>query len=174
MVRLFKSPFGDPGLSLDAFVVMSKGENALRHLTRCTRNSHYAGDPEIKRQLSNRLFVYHFYPFSDDYGVREQHISLFFELCGIGGIAEQEFMRRGPAVVVDDVVSSGRTLQGVVQFLSHVGYQYDEIFVYAQRCFLPEEGKVGNGSLGSLWPYRFEQSMAYADVLRDIIPCSLK
>lgn len=165
MVRLFKSPFGDPGLSLDAFVVMSKGENALRHLTRCTRNSHYAGDPEVKRQLSNRLFVYHFYPFSDDYGVREQHISLFCELYRVGGITESEFTKRGPAVVVDDVVSSGRTLQGVVQFLLYLGYGYDEMFVYAQRCFLPKEGDEGRDSL---WPYRFVHITAYADVLKDI------
>ncbi len=169
MTRLIETPLGNLDVYLDIFVIMEKGERALSQFTNCVRNPRYAGDQKVKKQLQEKLTIYHFYPPLDYLGRKKESPKLFYEVEEIGGIAEEEFMKRGPAIILDDVVSSGKTLGESVQFLCSLGYGFDEMFVETRRHF-PEE----RDGKGILLPYSFEHITSYAELLTGILPLDLE
>ena len=138
MMKNVENPLGAEQTSLDGFVVMDSGKNALDRLYQSVH-------PDTQRQLAERFTVYNFFP--------ER-----------GETLEEFHQKRGPALIIDDVIHEGNTLQTVVRFLLSLGYSTEEQFVFAQRFFPGEEARES---------YHVAPLSDYVDVLGDL-SCSVE
>jgi len=166
-MRLIKSPLGNPDIHLDGFAVMNNGIHAVRYLQREGGRRSFRGNESVEHQLGTRLSLYHFYPLLKSSGRERELPGLFYDVPNLGGISEPQFVKSGPAIVIDDAVSTGRTLGYVVRYLEHWGYSHDEMFVFAQRFFPPEDGERG---LGTMMPYTLYHVSTFAELLDEVLP----
>ncbi len=148
---ILTDPFEEDVL-IDCFIVMNKGINALRLIERspCHGND----------RLLERMKLY-------KYRHPEKAFHPLYHANEFGGLEEEEFTIEGVPVIMDDVISSGRTLGLAAQYVHSLGYPYGNVFVYAQRYFPPSSGEDG---LGGMLPYSVFSLKQISGVLEGILP----
>ena len=143
----------DGSNNVDVFVIMNGGKSAAMQLERAIG------------ELGDKARVYHYQPprsrISTDEKLIARQKDLVLRLEETGSI-ESPFMKRGLGLIVDDVISGGRTLFAINRVLLAKGYTSEELFVFAQQYFAPEKGEEG---LGGLSPYCVKNISFYKNLI---------
>ena len=81
-------------------------------------------------KLENESSIYHFHPPPKNYSQFRDTPNLFHSHDpSLYGLEEQEFKRKGSAIIIDDNVYNGRTLKRAFHYLHSLGYDFKDIFV---------------------------------------------
>jgi len=135
-------PLGEKDLYLDVFVVMRSGVKTYRTFEKIT-------DPALLDQVCNRFSLFHFWPLTNSLGEKKETPALYHLKGEIGGLAEAEFSKRGLALVMDDKISTGATINKALSYVRRLGYPDEEIWILAEAYSPPPKGEMWG-----TWDYR--------------------
>jgi hypothetical protein len=127
-------PLGEKGVHLDVYVVMRSGMKTYRVFEQIKVR-------QFVEQMKTCFSLYHFWPLTNSLGEKKETPVLYEIKEGIGGLAEKGFIKRGMALVMDDKISTGATINKAIGYVRQLGYSDDEIWVLAEAYFPPPEGE---------------------------------
>ncbi|MEN8129993.1 MAG: hypothetical protein ABFS45_07315 [Pseudomonadota bacterium] len=139
-------PLAEKDVYLDGYVVMKSGMKTYRAVRKITA-------PELLEQLQNRFSFYHFWPLTNSLGEKKETPPLYDIRGGIGGLAEDGFSKQGLALVMDDKISTGATINKALNYIRLLGYCDDEIWILAEVYFPPPKGEMWGR-----WDYKLERA----------------
>ena len=126
---------------IDCFQIMLAHHNKIKPISNRGYEPNRRGEPyyvsDLHPTITERLNVYQFYAAS---GYVDKHDAsylkipdqLFHEVPGVGSIDSKWFERRGPALIIDNVIFHSIRFLQAVEYLEHFGYDKDDIFVFSR------------------------------------------